>query len=46
MLKLAKELVNNTFDADRRTIAHLREVFKKHANVEPEEYIKKHGESM
>lgn len=46
MLKLAKELVNNTFDTDRRTIAHLREVFKKHANVEPEEYIKTHGESM
>lgn len=45
MLKLAKELVNNTYNADRQTIAHLREVFKKHANVEPEEYIKNHVES-
>lgn len=43
MLMMAKEIVSNSFGADKRTLQNLSDTFKKHSGMTPKEYLNKHG---
>lgn len=43
MLMMAKEIVSNSFGADKSTLQNLSDTFKKHSGMTPKEYLNKHG---
>lgn len=46
LLKLAEEIVSNSYNADSRTIQYLSDTFKKHSGMTPSDYLKHHGKKM
>lgn len=46
MLRIAKEIVDNSYKADKRTLKHLSNTFKKHSGMTPKEYLSKHGKNV
>ena len=44
LVKMCREIIQNTYNLDRSTLETMRRTLMKHTIVPPEEYLKQHGE--